>query len=536
MNILDFKTEGKLIYVKYNSGWKKIEWISAPDLMKFGTSDSTMQERYELAYRDRLNKVRNSGKLTQTKPVCSNTSTDKTVKKQVNHSKYRLDKLKELGKDTESELTSWEIVYICDNYIKDLAVKLRDKYNGILRVDTEDIEQDIRLLFHNSLKDKKLHYKDITKKIGYLKLNAEMMIMSGIDSQNTIMGLPVHIIENINAIRKAAIKLTGTDSIEDINLNDTELISDISDETHFNERKVKEIVQVYISCVNEKHIDLGEVKDELEDEESLEEIIISKDDKEYLLKIISTLTAREAVTVGYRFGFINDREYSLGEIGSTMSLSRERIRQLEHSAMRKMYGKIKSNKVGTKEELRHLIIMYSMINDGISVSKAMEYFTSSTKNRSSVYDEWIENRKMKEQQELYRRRLREKEEMTKKIEEEQKLYRRRLREEEAKKIEEEIKRSRIKFKELKDLNIISATLLAKIHIGGRTTPYLVDIGNNTQVIITGKDIYSLAFANKITNARLNNQGTLEIDNELDIIDMENTTDKIVIYKKMFGGQ
>jgi RNA polymerase primary sigma factor len=56
----------------------------------------------------------------------------------------------------------------------------------------------------------------------------------------------------------------------------------------------------------------------------------------YLLKILHTLTPREEKVIRMRFGVGVDRNYTLEEIGRYLSLTRERVRQIEANALRKL--------------------------------------------------------------------------------------------------------------------------------------------------------------------------------------------------------
>lgn len=69
----------------------------------------------------------------------------------------------------------------------------------------------------------------------------------------------------------------------------------------------------------------------------------NKSDSE-LENMFSSLSEREATVVMYRFGFVNDKSFTLDEIGKMMGVTRERIRQIEFKAVRKMKKKaINSN-------------------------------------------------------------------------------------------------------------------------------------------------------------------------------------------------
>jgi RNA polymerase primary sigma factor len=53
-------------------------------------------------------------------------------------------------------------------------------------------------------------------------------------------------------------------------------------------------------------------------------------------EVLNTLTPREARILRLRFGFQDGRSHTLEEVGRKFGLTRERIRQLEHRALRRL--------------------------------------------------------------------------------------------------------------------------------------------------------------------------------------------------------
>ena len=58
--------------------------------------------------------------------------------------------------------------------------------------------------------------------------------------------------------------------------------------------------------------------------------------RDQLEKALSTLTPRQARILRLRFGLLDGRNYTLEEIGQEYGLTRERIRQIEHKALRRL--------------------------------------------------------------------------------------------------------------------------------------------------------------------------------------------------------
>ncbi len=64
--------------------------------------------------------------------------------------------------------------------------------------------------------------------------------------------------------------------------------------------------------------------------------LLEKDLEDQAGRILETLTAREAQVLRLRFGIGEERSYTLKEIGERLGVSRERIRQIEKNALRKL--------------------------------------------------------------------------------------------------------------------------------------------------------------------------------------------------------
>ena len=89
---------------------------------------------------------------------------------------------------------------------------------------------------------------------------------------------------------------------------------------------------------------LGEM---LEDTTSVspEENAIQNDMKEQIDNVLSTLTEKEAEILRYRFGLNGKKAMSLKEVGEVFNLTKERIRQIEKKAIKRLQHSTRSSKL-----------------------------------------------------------------------------------------------------------------------------------------------------------------------------------------------
>ena len=89
---------------------------------------------------------------------------------------------------------------------------------------------------------------------------------------------------------------------------------------------------------------LGEM---LEDTSSVspEENAIENDMKEQIDNVLSTLTEKEAQILRYRFGLNGKKAMSLKEVGEVFNLTKERIRQIEKKAIKRLQHSTRSSKL-----------------------------------------------------------------------------------------------------------------------------------------------------------------------------------------------
>ncbi|MFW6269248.1 MAG: RNA polymerase sigma factor RpoD [Bacillota bacterium] len=154
------------------------------------------------------------------------------------------------------------------------------------------------------------------------------------DKSRTIR-IPVHMKETINKLIKVSRQLAKEKGREPTD-------KEIAERMDISEEKVREVKQYSQDPVSletpigeEEDSDLG---DFIENEESPipDEAIANELLKEELEKVLDTLTDREKRILELRFGIDDDRPRTLEEVGKQFGVTRERIRQIEAKALRKL--------------------------------------------------------------------------------------------------------------------------------------------------------------------------------------------------------
>ncbi|NJM97403.1 MAG: RNA polymerase sigma factor SigC [Phormidesmis sp. RL_2_1] len=168
-------------------------------------------------------------------------------------------------------------------------------------------------------------------------------ITRAIATQSRTIRLPVHITEKLNKIKKAQRKISQTQGR-------TAKLEDIAQELEMTVAQVREVLQKVPRSVSldtkvgkDRDTELGDL---LEAEDiSPEERLMSESLKRDLEQLLTDLTTREQEVITLRFGLGDGVPYSLAEIGRTLELSRERVRQIESKALQKLRQPKRRNRV-----------------------------------------------------------------------------------------------------------------------------------------------------------------------------------------------
>ncbi len=169
-------------------------------------------------------------------------------------------------------------------------------------------------------------------------------ITRAIADQARTIRIPVHMIETINKLIRTSRAL-----VQELGREPTsEEIAARMDIPVIKVRKVLKIAQEPISL----ETPVGEEEDShlgdfIEDRQvvSPSEAVITLDLKEQTDSVLKTLTPREEKVIKMRFGVGDGSEHTLEEVGQDFAVTRERIRQIEAKALRKLRHPSRSRKL-----------------------------------------------------------------------------------------------------------------------------------------------------------------------------------------------
>lgn len=169
-------------------------------------------------------------------------------------------------------------------------------------------------------------------------------ITRSLADQSRTIRLPVHMVEAVNKIRRAQRALSVKLGREPSN-------EEVAEEVHMSEKRVAELIQASGDTVSletpvgdEDGSNLGDfVADDAggSTEEKAESVFL----REEIDAMLKGLSPREREVIILRFGLETGRPMTLEEVGRRFKVTRERIRQIETAALRKLRNPTRSKKI-----------------------------------------------------------------------------------------------------------------------------------------------------------------------------------------------
>ena len=189
----------------------------------------------------------------------------------------------------------------------------------------------------------KFDYKKGFKFSTYATWWIRQAITRAIADQARTIRIPVHMVETINRLKKVQSQLLHENGYEP----SEELIAE---KMELPVERVREIMRV-AQEPGSMETPIGPEEDSrlmdfIRDEDALapDEAALKTITNEDIDGVLKTLTPREESVIRLRFGLQDGRCHTLEEVGTEFNVTRERIRQIEAKALRKLRHPVRSNK------------------------------------------------------------------------------------------------------------------------------------------------------------------------------------------------
>ena len=190
----------------------------------------------------------------------------------------------------------------------------------------------------------KFDYRKGYKFSTYASWGIRQAITRAIADQARTIRIPVHMVETINKLIRVSRQL-----LQELGREPTP--EEIAEEMHMPVERVREILKISQEPVS-LETPIGEEEDSqlgdfIEDESLLSPVDSASFSmlKEELEEAMASLTERERNVIKLRFGLDDGKTRTLEEVGKEFNVTRERIRQIEAKALRKLRHPSRSRKL-----------------------------------------------------------------------------------------------------------------------------------------------------------------------------------------------
>lgn len=159
-----------------------------------------------------------------------------------------------------------------------------------------------------------------------------------INSAKTIR-IPAYMVELLTKWRRATAKLQDE-------MNRTPSMEEVAKELNLSKKKlsiVKKAIQLYNATPQSDDNETGRTLGEILPDERFkgpEDSLINSDNLQHVYQLLNEMDDRESSILRMRFGLDGIEPYTLKEIGEELGLTRERVRQIENEALKRLARKL----------------------------------------------------------------------------------------------------------------------------------------------------------------------------------------------------
>ena len=222
-------------------------------------------------------------------------------------------------------------------FIYQLAIKLHSQYRqSFLEVEDLFIEGTLGLIDAAQRFDSSLDFNFTTYSWHWVRQRITRSIMN----TGFLVRLPVHVLEKIIRINACRIKHPSISQSELLEvINDEHILENRISSDELREFLVYESIYLNISSLNTL---AGDDEDsELinfisNNNSDLDQIVLKSSLEDEIKLLLQTLTPREEKVIRLRYGFDSNIPETLEEIGKELGVTRERVRQIQRKAIRKL--------------------------------------------------------------------------------------------------------------------------------------------------------------------------------------------------------
>lgn len=223
-----------------------------------------------------------------------------------------------------------------------LVVSVAKKYNGHTGIGFLDLIQEGNMgLMHAA---RKFDFSKGFKFSTYATYWIKQYISRAIADQGRAIRVPVHIVEANNLINRTARELAqafGREATqEEVALKLNMTMKEYADIVEHS----KSLLSMDKAISDDEDSDMNELVGDSR-QTPIDEVMRNQSIREDIIKIFDTLEEREKTVMIMRFGFDDGESKTLEDVGEELGITRERVRQIEARALRKLRQPARANMI-----------------------------------------------------------------------------------------------------------------------------------------------------------------------------------------------